>query len=267
SLTLGAAFAACAVSGELGSALLFLFPAALVAAPLLQRRIAGRYQWAWTGLLGLAMIVQGAQVVAGRLDIVLGATQFAVLLAVHRLWHRSSRRDEWFLLLLSLLLICAGAALSAELLFGLCFLLYSVAATWALALTWLRFEIEAARSPEPALARPRARGLDRARLARASGRVGRRNLASAPAAPPLGGRPPPRRAAGRGHRGGQRLLRRSGAHARRMAHGHHVPAPARRPGQRHAAAARHERGLVLYARRRGRSPLRRAHRAGAAGAR
>ena len=129
SLALGAAFAACAVSGELGSALLFLFPAALVAAPLLQRRIAGRYQWAWTGLLGLAMIVQGAQVVAGRLDIVLAATQFAVLLAVHRLWHRGSRRDEWFLLLLSLLLICAGAALSAELLYGLCFLLYSVAAT------------------------------------------------------------------------------------------------------------------------------------------
>ena len=152
SLALGAAFAACAVSGELGSALLFLFPAALVAAPLLQRRIAGRYQWAWTGLLGLAMIVQGAQVVAGRLDIVLAATQFAVLLAVHRLWHRGSRRDEWFLLLLSLLLICAGAALSAELLFGLCFLLYSVAATWALALTWLRFEIEAARSPEQAAA-------------------------------------------------------------------------------------------------------------------
>src|SRR5207237_8083505 len=109
-----------------------------------------RYQWAWTGLLGLAMIGQGAQVVAGRLDIVLAATQFAVLLAVHRLWHRGSRRDEWFLLLLSLLLICAGAALSAELLFGLCFVRYSVAATWALALTWLRFEIEAPRSPEQA---------------------------------------------------------------------------------------------------------------------
>src|SRR5205807_2473495 len=65
SLALGAAFAACAVSGELGSALLFLFPAALVAAPLLQRRIAGRYQWAWTGLLGLATTVQGAQPRAG----------------------------------------------------------------------------------------------------------------------------------------------------------------------------------------------------------
>ncbi|MFL5309731.1 MAG: transglutaminaseTgpA domain-containing protein [Myxococcales bacterium] len=148
SLAMAAAFAACAVSGELGTALVLIFPAALVAAPLLQRRIAGRYGRAWTGLLGLALVFQAAQVVAGRLDIVLAATQFAVLLAVHRLWHRASRRDEWLLLLLSLLLICAGAALSAELLFGLCFLLYSVAGTWALSLTWLRFEIEAARSPE-----------------------------------------------------------------------------------------------------------------------
>ena len=152
SLALAAAFAACAVSGELGAALLWLFPAALVAAPLLERRIAGRYQWAWTGLLGLALVLQGAQVLAGRLDIVLAASQFAVLLAIHRLWHRGSRRDEWLLLLLSLLLICAGAALSAELLFGVCFVLYSVAATWALALTWLRFEIESARSPEQAAA-------------------------------------------------------------------------------------------------------------------
>ncbi|HKB77821.1 MAG TPA: transglutaminaseTgpA domain-containing protein [Myxococcales bacterium] len=152
SLALAAAFAACAVSGELGGAILLLFSAALVAAPLFQKRIAGRYEWAWTGLLGLAFVALGGQVVAGRLDVVLAATQFATLLAVHRLWHRGSRRDEWMLLLLSLLLICAGAALSAELLFGVCFLLYCVTATWALALTWLRFEIEAARSPEQAAA-------------------------------------------------------------------------------------------------------------------
>jgi transglutaminase-like putative cysteine protease len=152
SLALAAAFAACAVSGELGIALLALFPAALLAAPLVERYVAGRRQWAWTALLGAALIVQGAQVVTGRLDIVLAATQFAVLLGVHRLWHRGGRRDEQLLLLLSLLLICAGAALSAELLFGLCFLLYSVAATWALALTYLRFEIEEARSPDRAAA-------------------------------------------------------------------------------------------------------------------
>ena len=152
SLAIAAAFAACAVSGELGPALLVLFPVALVGAPALQRRLAGRHQWAWTLLLGFAFAAQGAQVVAGHLDVVLAATQFAVLLAVHRLCHRSSRGDEWLLLLLSLLLVCAGAALSAELLFGICFLLYSVAGTWALALTYVRFEIESARSPEHAAA-------------------------------------------------------------------------------------------------------------------
>jgi protein-glutamine gamma-glutamyltransferase len=152
SLALAAAFAACAVSGELGIALVALFFAALLAAPLLQRYVAGRHQWAWTALLALALIVQGAQVISGRLDVMLAAAQFAVLLAVHRLWHRGGRRDEQLLLLLSLLLLCAGAALSAELLFGVCFLLYSIVATWALALTYLRFEIEEARSPEQAAA-------------------------------------------------------------------------------------------------------------------
>jgi len=152
SLTLAAAFAACAVSGELGATLLVLFPVALLGAPVLQRHLRGRYDWMWTAFLGLGLVVQAAQVASGRLDAVLAAAQFAVLLAVHRLWHRRGRRDEHLLLLLSLLLLCAGAALSAELLFGVCFLLYSVLATWALSLTWLRFEIEDARSPEQAAA-------------------------------------------------------------------------------------------------------------------
>ncbi|HWE25158.1 MAG TPA: transglutaminaseTgpA domain-containing protein [Myxococcales bacterium] len=148
-LALAAAFGACAVSGELGTGLLLLFVAAGAAASIL-RPDTRRYEWAWTTLLGAAFLLQAAQVLAGRLDIVLGAAQFTVLLAIHRLWHRGSRRDEWLLLLLSLLLVCAGAALSAELLFGVCFLAYVVAATWALALTYLRFEIESARTPEHA---------------------------------------------------------------------------------------------------------------------
>jgi transglutaminase-like putative cysteine protease len=149
SLALVAGFSACAVSGELGIGLLLLFAGAAAAAAILQPNTR-RYEWAWTALLGAAFLLQAAQVVAGRLDVVLAAAQFTVLLAIHRLWHRGSRRDESFVLLLSLLLVCAGAALSAELLFGACFLLYAVAASWALALTYLRFEIEFARSPEQA---------------------------------------------------------------------------------------------------------------------
>ena len=152
SLALAAGFCACAVSGELGVALTLLFPLALAGAALFRERAGGKYQWAWTAFLALALAVQGAQVLTARLDIVLAAAQFAVLLAFHRLWHRGTRRDELLLLLLSLVLLCAGAALSAELLFGLCFVSYSVVGTWALALTYLRFEIEAARSPEQSAA-------------------------------------------------------------------------------------------------------------------
>ena len=149
SLTLAAAFGTCAVSGELGTGLVLLFVGALLVALVFQPDTR-RYEWAWTTLLAAAFVVQVAQVITGRLDVVLAAAQFTVLLSIHRLWHRGSRRDEWLLLLLSLLLLCGGAALSAELLFGVCFLVYAVAATWAMGLTWLRFEIESARGPEHA---------------------------------------------------------------------------------------------------------------------
>ena len=86
------------------------------------------------------------QVFTGTLDIVLAAARFALLLCAHRLWNRQTERDELLLLLLSLLLLCAGAALSAELLFGIAFALYAVAGTWALALTHLRFRIEESRA-------------------------------------------------------------------------------------------------------------------------
>ena len=141
------AFISCAVSGELGPFLLALFPVALIGAQLFGQRLYGRGDWLWTLFLGAALLFFGAQVVGGQLDVVLGAARFAVLLTVHRVWHRRSERDELLLMLLTLLLLCAGAALSAELLFGLTFLAYSVSATWALALTHLRFEIEAGRGP------------------------------------------------------------------------------------------------------------------------
>ena len=159
SLAVVAAFGACAASGELGPLLLLLFPLALAFAFFFGARFAGKAEWAWTLLLGLALLFFGAQVLTGRLDIVLAAARFSTLLCIHRLWHRQGERDEMLLLLLSLLLLCAGAALSAELLFGAGFLAYSVAATWALALTHLRFEIEAGRGPEGSAALLQSRRL------------------------------------------------------------------------------------------------------------
>jgi protein-glutamine gamma-glutamyltransferase len=146
-LTAFSAFAACAVSGELGAVMVTLFPLAIAGASLAGSRLHGRAQWAWTLLLGGALVVFAAQVFAGQVDVVLAAALFAELLCIHRLWHRRTGRDELLLLLLSLLLLCAGAALAAELTFGFAFLAFAISGTWALALTHLRSAIEAGRGP------------------------------------------------------------------------------------------------------------------------
>jgi hypothetical protein len=144
-LTAFFAFCACVVSGEMGLVLVLLFPAAMVLASLFGHRVQGKLEWLWTTGLAAALVYFVARVAAGQVDAVLAAARFTELLCIHRLWHRRTQRDEMLLLLLSLLLLCAGAALSAELLFGAAFIGFSVAATWAMALTHLRFEIEAGR--------------------------------------------------------------------------------------------------------------------------
>jgi protein-glutamine gamma-glutamyltransferase len=158
-LAMVSAFCAAAVSGQLGTPVVATFAIGAGAAIVFGERAAGKGPGAWTALLAVALGAESFLVVTGRVDVVLAAAQFAVLLSLHRLWNRRTERDETVLLLLSLLVLCAGAALSAELLFGVCFLLYAVAATWALALTHLRFEVE------------RARGTEQARGALRSGRL------------------------------------------------------------------------------------------------
>lgn len=143
--TAALAFTSCAVSGELGPAMLALFPLGLIISLAGGDKLRGRWQWAWSTLLGGAFLVFAVQVFAGHVDIVLAAAWFVELLCIHRLWQRGTERDELLLLLLSLLLLSAGAALAAELTFGFAFLGFAVTGTWALALTHLRFAIEAGR--------------------------------------------------------------------------------------------------------------------------
>ena len=150
-LTVLAAFGACAASGEFGLLPAGGFLLGLALSGPLGARVAHRFDVAWTTLLAAALILIGLQVAGGNVDIVLGAAWFALLLTQHRLWNRQTERDELLLLLLSLLLLCAGAALSAELLFGFAFVAYAVAGTWSLALTHLRFRLEAAKGPEAEL--------------------------------------------------------------------------------------------------------------------
>jgi hypothetical protein len=141
------AFVSCAVSGELGPITLLLFTGAFVAGHFLGPRFYGKGEVAWTVLVLGAFLVLAVQVMTARLDPVLAACHFVILLLIHRLFHRHTQRDELLLMLMSLLLLCAGAALSAEVTFGFAFLAYSICATWAMALTHVRFEIEAGRGP------------------------------------------------------------------------------------------------------------------------
>jgi protein-glutamine gamma-glutamyltransferase len=152
-------FAAAAAGGDLGGPLVALFALTVPGALMFGDRAAHKLAWAWTAALVAALGALAAQVFFGEIDLVLGAARFAVLLAIHRLWNRAGERDELLLLLLSLLLLSAGAALSAEIFFAAAFAGYAVAGTWALALTHLRFQVEAGRGPEESQALLRSRRL------------------------------------------------------------------------------------------------------------
>jgi protein-glutamine gamma-glutamyltransferase len=152
-------FAAAAAGGDLGAPLVVLFALTVPGALIFGDRVAHKVSWAWTVALVAALGALAAQVFFGEIDLVLGAARFAVLLAIHRLWNRTGERDELLLLLLSLLLLSAGAALSAEIFFAGAFVGYAVAGTWALALTHLRFQVEAGRGAEESQALLRSRRL------------------------------------------------------------------------------------------------------------
>jgi len=178
-LTAAFAFAACAVSGELGPVMIGLFPLAVLGAAFLAERVPRRLDLAWTVLLVAVLVVFVGQVVAGQLDIVLAAARFAELLCIHRLWHRRSERDEMILLLLSLLMLCAGAALTAELSFAFAFFGFAISGTWAVALTHLRFAIEAGRGPAGSAALLRSRRVATPALLGALGGLAMLGLAGA----------------------------------------------------------------------------------------
>jgi transglutaminase-like putative cysteine protease len=87
-----------------------------------------------TAGLGVAMIFLVAQ---GTVDLVLGASLFAAALCLNRLLLRRSPADDPLLLLTTLLMLAAGAALSGEASYGVCFALYGLGATPALTFSHL----------------------------------------------------------------------------------------------------------------------------------
>jgi transglutaminase-like putative cysteine protease len=130
------------VSGELSRPVTVVVLIAFVAAYFVGERVAGQGVVAWNVGIVAALVWLGANVAIGASDIIVATSTFAVLLVIHRLFNRRGVRDYALLHLISLLMIAGGAALSAELAFGLAFLVFAVASTWSLTLTLLRAEIE-----------------------------------------------------------------------------------------------------------------------------
>lgn len=141
-LASGAGLCAILVSGELSTPIAVAALAAFVVSFFLGERTAGRATILWNGGVLAAFSYLLFAVVIGRLDVVVASSIFAVLLSLNRLFNRRGVRDYALVHLTALLMIAGGAALSAELAFAVCFLVFGIASTWSLTLTQLRAEIE-----------------------------------------------------------------------------------------------------------------------------
>ncbi len=100
-----------------------------------------RWAWVWTtaSVFALAYSVLTAIVTGDFLGV--GAT-FLIWLVVAKAYNRRAARDWQQMYLLAFLMLVAGSVLNADLTYGLCFLGFVIAATWALTLFHLRREME-----------------------------------------------------------------------------------------------------------------------------
>lgn len=144
-LMVGAAFLALALSRELSLPVLALTAAGIAgswfAEPqriALLRRAAWTTTWNVVTLLGFGLAVLEAV----RGEVLASGVRFLCLLLVNKLWNRRASRDYLQAYVISFLMLVAGAALSADVTYALCFLLYTIAATWTLTLFHLRREME-----------------------------------------------------------------------------------------------------------------------------
>jgi transglutaminase-like putative cysteine protease len=102
-----------------------------------------------TALLLLAATLLFGRTATGSLDLVVGASSFAALLALQRMLAPLAPRTDSQVLLASLLMVAGGAALSADLAFVPCLLVFVGLATFALALRVLEESAAGADEPPP----------------------------------------------------------------------------------------------------------------------
>lgn len=157
-LSVGAAFASMAVSGQVPVPALGLVAMALLVA------LGGWRPFARAPRLTAALLLPVAgglyfAVSAGQMDLVVAACSFAGIVASQRLLSEPGPATDGQVLLVGLLMIAGGAALSGELLFALCLLGFSVFASLAMGLGVVEAAVPAGEPvPVRQVMRPLARG-------------------------------------------------------------------------------------------------------------
>ncbi|MBI5546691.1 MAG: DUF3488 domain-containing protein [Deltaproteobacteria bacterium] len=148
SLAVAFAFGAVAHTGELPVVAIALFGAAWLASLLWGERIGkGRSRLLTLATVSVLGLLLGGWF-AGLYDFVVGAALFAASVTASRLLARQGPVDDGPLYLSALMMVAAGAALASDLLYGLFFAGFTVAISFALALTHLeRVAVESQSSP------------------------------------------------------------------------------------------------------------------------
>jgi protein-glutamine gamma-glutamyltransferase len=100
-----------------------------------------RWAWMWTTASVFALAYSVLTAIATGDFLGVGA-QFLIWLVVAKAYNRRSARDWQQIYLLAFLMLVAGSVLNADLTYGLCFLGFVIATTWALTLFHLRREME-----------------------------------------------------------------------------------------------------------------------------
>lgn len=135
------AFAAVALSGSLPVFVLGLFGLAFVLSLAGKRPFAGQTAWSVVVLLAAALVLFGL-VFRGALDLVIAAVAFATLVTAHRMLAEPTQTTDQQVLLASLLLMAGAAALSGDIWYSLCLLLFGVFACLALGLAVIEGPVE-----------------------------------------------------------------------------------------------------------------------------
>ncbi len=144
-LMCGAAFLALALSRELSvyivAATAILGLGSFVVEPSRWRPSLQR-QWTLLWNVGTLIVFALSVLEAVRGEPLVAGVRLICFLLVNKLMNRSASRDYQQAYVLSFLMLVAGAALSADLSYALCFLFYVVFCTWTLTLFHLRREME-----------------------------------------------------------------------------------------------------------------------------